>query len=128
MQLLSSVDVHVLHNQVRRAEVDESASLVLVRESLSQKTQQLVFAIVLEDQVLVLLDKLEACSEGTLSESLDHVVGELAEVEGSDVDHLLLVDCTILTGLASEVTSCLGRASTLGRLSSVLVVVSVLLR
>jgi len=72
--------LHILYNQERGAEVNESANSVLVREELVQHFDEFLLAIIHVNQILVLLDQLEALVELRATILLRHVSAELLQV------------------------------------------------
>ena len=82
--------MHVLHNEVSCAEINEAHALVTVRENGSQQLHHLVLAIVLVNQLLLGLQQLKALVELLSAKLAAHILLELVEVARRNVDHVLL--------------------------------------
>lgn len=84
-------DLHILHDQISSAEVDEALELLDVLETeRGQHLAKLLFAAVLVDEVAVGTDHLVALHELRLAVLTDHVLLELRKFARRDVDHRLL--------------------------------------
>jgi hypothetical protein len=88
----SDTELHVLHNKVSGAEVDESPALVFVAKQVAQKVHHLVFAVVLVDQVLLSLHELETLVKLFGAILTAHVLREIGKIAAGDVDHILLTN------------------------------------
>jgi len=79
-----------LDNQERRAEVDEASYFVLVSQYRTEHLNKSFFAVLVVNEVLILLDQLEAGGKLLRPKLLAHEVGEAFEVTARDVNHVLL--------------------------------------
>lgn len=89
---LSDTVLHVLHDQVRGAEIDEATDCILCREQASQKFDKLLLTSIRVDQVLILLYDCETLLELGVAVLLAHVRTEFIKIAAGDVDHLFLTE------------------------------------
>jgi len=95
VNLVSDTVLHVLDDQVGRAEIHKSANCILSREQTREKLNELILATIGVNQVLVRPNDLVTLLELWCSVLLTHILAELLEVTARDVDHILLADGTI---------------------------------
>jgi hypothetical protein len=88
----SDTNVHVLHDQVSRAVVDEATAHVFVVEQRAKLRDQLLLAVSLKDQVLMRLNHCKTLIECRCPVLVAHEGLELRELARRNVDHLLLAD------------------------------------
>ena len=79
----------VLHDYVGGAEIEEPSDHVLVLDQMPQHLDEFLLALLRVDQVLVQVDYLVALRERLPAILLTHVIGELVEIAGIQIDQFL---------------------------------------
>lgn len=96
-------NVHILHDKVSSAVVDESGAHVCIVEQRSKLLEQLLLSITLKNDCLALLDNRKALIEYLSSVLLTHERLELWELARRNIDHLILAYITRNTAVLSLV-------------------------
>ena len=91
---LSNTNVHVLHDEISGAIVDETTGHVRIREQRVQLLNQLLLPTILEDHILLRPNDLEALVKDFCSILIAHEGTELWEFTRGDINHLVLADVT----------------------------------
>ena len=90
------VVVHILHNKIRCAEVNEPSTRISVFEERCEQLNKLFFTIVIKDKVLLLFDNRIPLVECRISVLISHVSFEFREITARDIDHVVFVDSWLI--------------------------------
>ena len=100
---ISDSNVHVLHDQISGAIVDETTCHVWIGEKRVQLLDKLLLSTILKDHILLRSDDLEALVKDICSILIAHEGAELREFTRRDIDHLFLANIASDIGILSFV-------------------------
>jgi len=93
----SGADIHILHNQIGRAIVNEARAKIRIWENWTELGHELAFSVFLEDYVLMRLDNDKTLVELRSTVLIAHKLLEFRELAWWNVNHLVFayVACDI---------------------------------
>ena len=88
--------MHILDNQVGRAEVDEAPAFIMVRQQMAKEFDHLILPVVEVNQVLILPNYFKPFIKLHSTVLIRHVLLEISEAARCDVYHFFLAHFLIL--------------------------------